>query len=151
MCGVSYAPDGELARRPLIVVLDEDEALREALRFSLETEGYRVSVFGAAEALLACWHRLGAACFVLDEPACDSRLRALLQRRRVPVILMSARRAPPRPGGGKVRVVEKPLMTDALSRQIALALAAGQSPTSESQTPQADSVQKQQKTCQSGA
>lgn len=125
MCGVSDVLDGELARRPLIVVLDEDEALREALRFSLETEGYRVSVFGEAEALLACGNCLGAACFVLDELACDPRLRALLRRRRAPVILMSAGRLAARPAGARVRVVEKPLMNDALSRQIAAALATG--------------------------
>lgn len=125
MCGVSDALDGDFARRPLIVVLDEDEALREALRFSLETEGYRVSVFGAAETLLACAHRLRAACFVLDEPACDSRLRALLRRRRAPVILMSGGQAPRAAGFSRMRIVEKPLMTDALSRQIAAALAVG--------------------------
>lgn len=125
MCGVSNALDGELARRPLIVVLDEDEALREALRFSLETEGYRVSVFGEVQALLACWSRLDAACFVLDEPACDARLRALVLLRRRPVILMSAGRTRRQPVWARVRIVEKPLMTDALSQQIAAALAAG--------------------------
>jgi len=125
MCGVSNALDGERARRPLIVVLDEDEALREALRFSLETEGYRVSVFGEADALLACWNRLGSACFVLDETACDARLKALLGRRRAPVILMSAGQTRRQPIGTRVRVVEKPLMNDALSRQIADALAVG--------------------------
>ena len=125
MNGVPNALDGERARRPLIVVLDEDEALREALRFSLETEGYRVSVFGAAQALLACWSRLDAACFVLDEPACDARLRDLVLRRRPPVILMSGGRARRQPVWAKVRIVEKPLMTDALSQQIAAALAVG--------------------------
>lgn len=123
MCGPSDALDAELARRPLIVVLDEDEALREALRFSLETEGYRVSVFGEAEALLACSHCLGAACFVLDEAACAPRLRSQLARRRAPVILMSAGQTRYARGGGQVRIVDKPLMTDALSRQIAAALA----------------------------
>lgn len=124
MCGVSNALDGDLARRPLIVVLDEDEALREALRFSLETEGYRVSVFGEPEALLASWSRLEDACFVLDEPAFNPRLRALLGGRQAPVILMSAGRTRPPPDAARIRVVEKPLMTDALSQQIAAALAA---------------------------
>lgn len=105
------------------MVLDEDEALREALRFSLETEGYRVRVFAAAEALLAACNRLGSACFVLDETAFDARLRAALRRRRDPVILLSAGRARRPMSGTRVRVVEKPLMTDALSRQIAAALA----------------------------
>ena len=123
MCGPSDALDAELARRPLIVVLDEDEALREALRFSLETEGYRVRAFGTAQALLDCAPDLGAACFVIDEAACDLRLYRLLHRNRVPVILLSAGGTGRPPAGAKLRVVEKPLMNDALSRQIAAALA----------------------------
>lgn len=119
MCG---SPD---AFRPLIVVLDEDEALRQALRFSLETEGYRVQTFGASADLLGCSHRLGAACFVIDEASCDRRLRGQLRWSKVPVILISAGGARRPTDGDRVRVVEKPLITDALSREIAKALAAG--------------------------
>lgn len=106
------------------MVLDKDEALREALRFSLETEGYRVSVFGAAADLLDSAQYGDAACFVIDEAGYDSRLDAALQDRRVPVILLSGRpdRLRKAQSGARTTIVEKPLVTDALSRRIAEAL-----------------------------
>ena len=121
MCGLANNPGG----RSLIAVLDGDEALREALRFSLETEGYRVRAFGTAEALLDGVPSLLPACFVIDEAACDPRLYRLLHRRSVPVILLSSGRGPPplRRLNLAASVVEKPLMTDALSRRIATVLA----------------------------
>ena len=106
----------------MIAVLDPDEALREALRFSLETEGYRVRAFGAARELLACAAYLGAACFVIDEAGCDPQLRVMLARQRAPVILLSGRPERVR-AGGRMAIVEKPLVTDALSRRIASVLA----------------------------
>ena len=119
MCAAATASD----KQPLIVVLDPDEALREALRFSLETEGYQIRTFAAACDLMARRRDLGVACFVVDEAAYGPDLRQWLRSRRVPVILMSAR-----PGaavdGECIAVVEKPLLTDALSRRIAAALAA---------------------------
>lgn len=121
MCGLADSP-GE---RSLIAVLDGDEALREALRFSLETEGYRVRAFETAQALLDCAPGLDAACFVIDEAACDPRLYRLLHRRPAPVILLSSGRGPLplRRLNIAASVVEKPLMTDALSRRIATVLA----------------------------
>ena len=127
MCGRSNisgldAGDGDFAKRPLIVVLDEDEALREALHFSLETEGYRVLTFGEAGDLLDCADSLGVACFVIDEAGCDQRLRGALRGAEVPVVLLSAGGPRRLRGAGRIRVVDKPLITDALSRQIAEAL-----------------------------
>jgi FixJ family two-component response regulator len=115
----AFAPTDE---RPLIVVLDADEALRQALRFSLETEGYRVRTFGAARDLLACLQDLDADCFVIDEAGCDPGLGQWLGARRAPVIWLSGRSGASGRGDGVV-VVEKPLLTDALSRRIAAALA----------------------------
>ena len=106
---------------PWIVVLDPDEAVREALRFSLETEGYRVSAFGATSELLACANHLGAACFVIDESGCDAPLRTMLRWRRAPVILLSGRPERVR-AGFRMAIVEKPLVTDALSQRIAAVL-----------------------------
>ena len=120
MCGASDISDSG----PLIVVLDPDEAVREALRFSLETEGYRVRAFGSASELLACAQFLGAACFVIDESGCDDpRLHTMLRWRRAPVILLSGRPDRVR-ARGRTTIVEKPLVTDALSRRIAAVLRA---------------------------
>lgn len=118
MCGSSDLFDGEPAA-PLIVVLDPDEALREALRFSLETEGYRVRAFGASQDLLACAPR--AACYVIDEAGCDPSLGAMLGRQRAPVILLSGRPERVR-AGSRATIIDKPLVTDALSQQIAAVL-----------------------------
>ncbi|MDI1366059.1 MAG: nucleoside transporter [bacterium] len=129
MCGPSDISrpdlgDDDVARRALIVVFDEDEALREALRFSLETEGYRVLAFGQSEDLLESIRDRGVACFVIDEAGCDHRLRGALRGSKVPVILLSTGGAPRLRRAGRIRVVDKPLITDALSRQIAEALSA---------------------------
>ncbi len=124
MCGSSDFANGD--SHALIVVLDPDEALREALRFSLETEGYRVRAFGASQDLLACLQHLDADCFVIDEAGCDAQLRVTLCGRRAPVILMSGRpeRAPRVGPWSRSTRVEKPLVTDALSRRIAAVLRA---------------------------
>ncbi len=125
MCGPTDISEGDSAQ-PLIVVLDPDEALREALRFSLETEGYRVRAFGASKDLAASLRDLDADCFVLDESGCDAELRVMLCGRRAPVILLAGRpdRAPRLPRGLKTIRVEKPLITDALSRRIEAVLRA---------------------------
>jgi FixJ family two-component response regulator len=125
MCGSSDLSNGA-PDHALIVVLDPDEALREALRFSLETEGYRVRAFGASKDLLACLQHLDADCFVIDESGCDTQLRVTLCGRRAPVILMSGRpdRARPLRSWSRTSMVEKPLVTDALSRRIAAVLRA---------------------------
>jgi len=126
MCGHSGPPDGDNARRPLIVVLDPDEALREALRFSLETEGYRVSALSEVAALLACPDCRAAACFVIDEACQDPKLTALSAARRTPLVILSSHldRLARTARHPRVSLVEKPLITDALSRQIAAELAA---------------------------
>jgi len=126
MCGPYSPSDPDNDRHPLIVVLDEDEALREALRFCLETEGYRVSVFGAADALLGCPDCRKPACFVVDEACQDLKLSQWAQVSGTPVVLLSGRLDGTSLArwGQQACVVEKPLMTDALSRQIAAALAA---------------------------
>jgi FixJ family two-component response regulator len=117
MCGAFHISDGG----PLIVVLDPDEAVREALQFSLETEGYRVRAFGAISELLACLHILDADCFVIDEAGCDSQLRVSLCGLRAPLIVLSGRPERVR-GNFHATIVEKPLVTDALSRRIAAVL-----------------------------
>lgn len=125
MCGHSGPLDGDSARRPLIVVLDPDEALREALRFSLETEGYRVNALDRVATLLECPSCRKAACFVIDEACEDPRLTALAEANAAPLVLLSGRpdRIAPARRGPRVSIVEKPLMTDALSRRIASELA----------------------------
>lgn len=51
---------------PLIYVVDDDDALRDSLRWLLESAGYRVAAYSTPQRFLAA-HRPGAAsCLVLD-------------------------------------------------------------------------------------
>lgn len=59
------APSGQ--NLPLVVVVEDDAPLCEAIRFSLEAEGYQVRCFASAEELLAAESLDEAGCFVIDE------------------------------------------------------------------------------------
>lgn len=51
---------------PLVYVLDDDEALRDSLRWLLESGGYSVATYSTAERLLLEFESGAAACLVLD-------------------------------------------------------------------------------------
>lgn len=53
-------------RRPVVLVVEDDEALRRALAFNLEAAGYRVRAYEAAEPLLAGLDRTEAGCLITD-------------------------------------------------------------------------------------
>ena len=50
----------------LIYVVDDDEAVRNSLRWLLESAGYRVVTYSTAEHFLAEYRPAAAACLVLD-------------------------------------------------------------------------------------
>jgi RNA polymerase sigma factor (sigma-70 family) len=54
------------AASPLVCVVDDDEALRDSLRWLLESAGYRTALYPTAERFLACQRSAGASCLVLD-------------------------------------------------------------------------------------
>ena len=51
---------------PLVYVVDDDEALRDSLRWLLGSAGYRVITYPTAERFLLAWEPGAAACLVLD-------------------------------------------------------------------------------------
>ena len=51
---------------PLVYVVDDDEALRDSLRWLLESAGHRVATCASAEAFLAIYDPKQAGCLVLD-------------------------------------------------------------------------------------
>jgi RNA polymerase sigma factor (sigma-70 family) len=51
---------------PAVYVVDDDEAMRDSLRWLLESAGYRVASFSSAERFLAALRPDGGACLVLD-------------------------------------------------------------------------------------
>jgi two-component system response regulator FixJ len=115
-----------------VLVVDDDAAVRAALKFALEVDGFRVRVYGSAAALLADGSLPVRACLVIDYrmPDIDGlELIELLRARQValPAILISGRvnnqlrlRAERL---GVIRVLEKPLSDAALVESIHLAFA----------------------------
>jgi two-component system response regulator FixJ len=117
-----------IAGSHLVLVVDDDLAVRESLKFSLELEGLEVYVCGDGADLLGHPHLIRADCLVLDcqMPGMDGFevLNALKTRDcRVPVVLITSnatvafrRRAAI---AGVRHVVEKPLLDSALIESIA--------------------------------
>lgn len=119
------------APRPLVLVVDDDAAVRSSLAFSLELQGFDVATCESGEALLVRELPDGDACLVLDErlPGISGMeaLRQLRQRHvTLPAILITSH---PKPdlraaaAAAGVPIVEKPLIGDALMTSIRSALA----------------------------
>jgi two-component system, LuxR family, response regulator TtrR len=57
--------DGDVDARTIYVV-DDDEAMRDSLRWLLESAGYRVATYDSAERFLATYRYASCICLVLD-------------------------------------------------------------------------------------
>jgi two-component system response regulator FixJ len=116
--------------RPVVVVVDDDLAVRNSLAFSLQTEGIAVRAYVGADELLR--DVPDAACFVIDYklPGMNGlELLAELRRRavRAPAILITTNPSAAvreRAAADGTALIEKPLLGDALFREIRAALAA---------------------------
>ena len=119
-------------QRPAILLVEDDQAVVNALTFSLELEGFDVRAYSDGETLLASTPLPTRGCLVLDYnlPGMDGL--DLLERLRaaevnLPAILITtnprrALRAQAALAG--VEIIEKPLLTDALRDSVRTALAA---------------------------
>lgn len=116
--------------RPVVVVVDDDAAVRSSLAFSLDLQGFDVSTCESGEALLGRALPTDGACLVLDERLPGiSGMEALRQLRQrdvtLPAILITSH---PKPdlraaaAAAGVPIVEKPLIGDALMTSIRRAL-----------------------------
>jgi FixJ family two-component response regulator len=114
------------AKPPLVIVVDDDMAVCESLKFSLELDGFAVRTYGGGGELLHKDDFGACQCFVIDQKMpgmTGMELIAKLRGRKVqtPAILiisqpnaaLSARAA-----AAGVPIVEKPLLGDALVEQI---------------------------------
>ncbi|WP_374470027.1 response regulator transcription factor [Phenylobacterium sp.] len=115
---------------PLVIIVDDDPAVRGALAFALELDGFQVDAFGTGEELLSRELPDHDTCLVLDErlPGIGG-LEALARLRGravgLPALLITSnpkaatRRAAAAAG---VLIVEKPLICDELTGSIRAAL-----------------------------
>ncbi|WP_309643496.1 response regulator [Phenylobacterium sp.] len=118
-------------QKPTIVLVDDDAALRAALKFNLEIEGFEVETCESGEDLLSAALPTGAACVVLDYnlPGVTG-LEALIQLRRrdatLPVFIITSHPPPSvraAISAAGATLIEKPLLTDGLVSAIREALA----------------------------
>jgi two-component system response regulator FixJ len=109
--------------RPVVAVVDDDEAVRDSLRFLLEIAGYDVATFASGCAFLQSAAQHAAVCVLVDQHMPQLTGLALLQRLRdagrvMPVALMtgspSAELARQALELGATDVLEKPLAEDVL-------------------------------------
>ncbi|MDP1642005.1 MAG: response regulator [Phenylobacterium sp.] len=107
---------------PMVVLLDDDAALRLALTFSLEIEGYRVESCATGEELVARDLPDRDACLVLDYRLSGMSGLDVLQTLRdrkvsLPAILITSNPTPgvrARAARLQAQLVEKPLLGDLL-------------------------------------
>jgi two-component system, LuxR family, response regulator FixJ len=122
--------------KSVIVIVDDDFAVRNSLAFALTEEGFLVRIYCSAEMLLDDARLGDARCLVIDQklPGLSGLdLVDELRRRDVsaPVILITTgptaqiRRAAAAAG---IAIVEKPLIGDALFHEIQLNLARSSAP-----------------------
>jgi FixJ family two-component response regulator len=116
---------------PVVLVVDDDPAVRSALQFSLEIEGFVVRTYPSGQALLREAELPARGCLVLDQTMHDINgldLLAVLRGRAVelPAILITtdpSRAVRHRAARAGVDLVEKPLLGNALLEAIQAALA----------------------------
>jgi len=80
--------------KPTVFIVDDDEAVRKALRLLIKSAGYGVETYGSAQEFLDAYDPTRLGCLVLDVrmpgmsgPELQERLSA--QRIRVPVIIIT--------------------------------------------------------------
>ena len=114
----------------VILIVDDDPALRSSLEFILGIEGYKVRSYGSGRELLDDTDLPEQGCLVIDQRLPDIeglRVIAALRARSVllPAILITSnpnRALQRRAEQANVPIVEKPLITGTLFQRIGAAL-----------------------------
>jgi two-component system, LuxR family, response regulator FixJ len=118
---------GELSAPGFVVmVIDDDLAVRNSLKFSLEVEGFTVRSYATGAELLGAEDLTHCSCFVVDQKMPEMNgldLIGLLRARHLfaPAILITSHPAPPlreRAREAGVPIVEKPLLGNVLLDKI---------------------------------
>ena len=111
---------------PIVIVVDDDAAVRGSLKFALEIEGFAVHAYGKSDELFGDADLADCACFIIDQKLPGTTgldLVSALREHRIaaPVILITS--APPpavqeRAARAGVPIVEKPLLGNALLERV---------------------------------
>ena len=121
----------DIAIQSVVAVVDDDAAVRNSLKFSLEIEGFTVRVYSDGAELLEAYDLSGCACFVVDQnlpgmAGLDVVARLRDRRVSVPAILITSHPTAAlsrRANCAGVPIVEKPLLGNALIESIHAAVA----------------------------
>ena len=115
---------------PIIAVVDDDAAVRNSLKFSLEIDGFAIRTYASAEELLGSGNLDNFQCLVVDQDM--SRMTGLelvtalrAQGVKVPTLLISGRLTPAvtrQASVAGIPVVEKPFLGNGLIESIRAAL-----------------------------
>jgi len=108
--------------RPIVIVIDDDRAVRNSLKFSLELEGFSVHAYGCGGDLLGSATAFAGACLVVDQNMPGMTGLDLIARLRdrdvsTPAILITTHpsaRLKERAAKAHVPIIEKPLLGNAL-------------------------------------
>jgi FixJ family two-component response regulator len=103
---------------PLVIVVDDDAAVRNSLKFSLEIDGFAVGTYGSAEELVGAHDLSACRCLIVDQDmprTTGLQLVATLRKKgvEVPAILISGnvtRALITLASGAGLPVIEKPVM-----------------------------------------
>lgn len=112
--------------RPLILLVDDDPAVRAAITFALEVEGFAVESFASAEGALALGSARTAACAVLDLRLPGMGGLALLASLRrlahgIPAVIITSnasKQLREQVAVSGAILIEKPLLCDAMVETI---------------------------------
>jgi FixJ family two-component response regulator len=116
--------------RPIIAVVDDDAAVRNSLKFSLEIDGFVIRTYASAEELLGSENPDNFQCLVVDQDMPGMTgielvtvLRA--QGLRVPVLLISGHVTPAvtrQASVAGIPIIEKPFLGNGLIESIRAAV-----------------------------
>jgi FixJ family two-component response regulator len=129
-------PEDPSLGRFVVIIVEDDPAVRNSLKFSLEIEGFDVRTYASGPDLLDAPDAYGASCLVVDQKMPEMMgldLIAALRDRRIsaPAILITSHPNAllrKRAAAANVSIVEKPLLGDALVDRIRASLVANNLP-----------------------
>jgi FixJ family two-component response regulator len=116
-----------LEQQPLVLVANDDEAMRDALQFALRLENFEVHVHGSGNGLLTDRELQRACCLILKDRMADRDglevMHFLRERHLCPPAILLTANATPRlrrqaEAAGIRTVLEKPILDNALLESV---------------------------------